>query len=287
MSKKECFVISPIGESGSEIRRRADQVLRHVILPSVKECGFDESEVIRADTISNPGAITHQIISSIINSDLVIADLTGNNPNVYYELAIRHVLRKPYVQICDINTPLPFDVKNQRTIMFDYKDLDSVSEAKYLLEEYAKNALSQPDSLMTPIHEGLIIEGLLTSDKQTDQILGQLLTNVDYLTKEVRGMKGNTNVGYRKPSFSEEAMEALEEEMEEYNTLKRKQSMLDNLNKLEPIDEGTKLRHPKWGVGEVISVKGAALEKEINIEFPRPAGRKRLLAGFAPLERVE
>ncbi|WP_445321756.1 hypothetical protein [Paenibacillus sp. FSL H3-0310] len=287
MSVKECFVVSPIGEAGSEIRRRADQVLKHVVIPSVVECGFDVEDVVRADTISNPGAITHQIITSIINSDLVIADLTGNNANVYYELAIRHVLRKPYVQICDVNTALPFDVKNQRTIMFDYKDLDSVADAKRLLVEYAKSALAQPDSLMTPIHEGLIIDGLLTSEKPSEQILGKLMENVADLTNEVRRISGNYSSKERKIRNSIDNFDEIDDEIFEYKKLKSEKIGLSQLRKLEPIEQGMEVSHGKWGIGEVIKVKGELLETEVTISFPPPVGYKRLLAAFAPLEKVE
>ncbi|MDH5201744.1 MAG: hypothetical protein OEW69_00580, partial [Nitrospirota bacterium] len=75
--KQTCFVISPIGEEGSDIRRRADQILRQIIVPGVSACGF---EAIRADQISEPGLITTQVIQHIIEDPLVLADLTGSNP---------------------------------------------------------------------------------------------------------------------------------------------------------------------------------------------------------------
>ena len=77
--KQSCFVISPIGNEGSDVRRRADQVLRHVIGPAVASCGY---EAIRADQIAEPGLITTQVIQHIIDDPLVIADLTGSNPNL-------------------------------------------------------------------------------------------------------------------------------------------------------------------------------------------------------------
>lgn len=77
MAKEEkpstCFVIAPIGEEGSEVRRRSDQVLTHIIKPVGKECGYD---AVRADEISEPGIITPQVIQHLIEDDLVIADLT-------------------------------------------------------------------------------------------------------------------------------------------------------------------------------------------------------------------
>ena len=91
---KICFVIAPIDAEGSETRRRSDQVLNHIISPAAEECGY---ETIRADNISEPGIITSQIIQHLLEDSLVIADLTGRNPNVFYELAIRHAIKKSVV----------------------------------------------------------------------------------------------------------------------------------------------------------------------------------------------
>jgi hypothetical protein len=84
--KPICFFITPIGQQNSAERIRADQIQRH-ILSEVLSAKF---KVVRADELPHPGSITHQIIGLLYNADLVIADLTGSNANVAYELAIRH-----------------------------------------------------------------------------------------------------------------------------------------------------------------------------------------------------
>ena len=56
-------------------------------------------EVTRADKIAESGIINSQIIQRIVEDELLIADLTDMNANVFYELAIRHSIRKPFVQI--------------------------------------------------------------------------------------------------------------------------------------------------------------------------------------------
>ncbi len=94
--RKVCFAVTPIGEEGSEIRRRSDQVLRYIIEPVMANLDY---ETVRADRISQPGMITNQVIEHLIDDDLVVADLTGSNPNVFYELAIRHATRKPIVTL--------------------------------------------------------------------------------------------------------------------------------------------------------------------------------------------
>ena len=118
--QKTCFVIAPIGDHESLIRQRSDQILKHIIEPVAEKCGY---EAIRADKISVPGIITTQIIEHIINDDLVIADLTGQNPNVFYELAVRHCAKKPILQIIQLGESIPFDVNPTRTIQVDHKDL--------------------------------------------------------------------------------------------------------------------------------------------------------------------
>jgi hypothetical protein len=133
--EKLCFVISPIGDADSETRKRSDQVLKHVIRPAAVQCGY---KAVRADEIDKPGMITSQVIQHVVNDALVVADLTDRNPNVFYELAIRHALRKPLVQIIQKGEAIPFDVAGTRTIFVDHKDLDSVDAAKNEIIEQIK-----------------------------------------------------------------------------------------------------------------------------------------------------
>jgi len=98
--------------------------------------GFD---VIRADEIAEPGMISTQVLERVLNDALVIADLTERNPNVYYELAVRHATRKPVIQLMQKGEPLPFDVAATRIIAVDHRDLDSVEDAKRQLARYIEN----------------------------------------------------------------------------------------------------------------------------------------------------
>ena len=75
---KTCFVICPIGEEDSEVRKRSDEVLNYIIRPAVEKFGYS---AIRSDEIDKSGNITVHIISEIANADLAIADLTNQNPN--------------------------------------------------------------------------------------------------------------------------------------------------------------------------------------------------------------
>ena len=166
-AEKICFVISPIGAEGTDIRERADQVLHYVIEPAAQSFNYG---VVRADAISTPGMITSQVIEHVLNSPLVIADLTDHNPNVFYELAVRHFVRKPYIQLMDRTQSLPFDVAGYRTIFFELTltgAADAVEQIKAQIEALEKD----PTDLDTPIS---ITADLMSLGRMTNQGQGDL-----------------------------------------------------------------------------------------------------------------
>ena len=180
-TKKKCFVISPIGEEGSEMRERSDKVLEHIIKPPVEECGY---ECMRADEISEPGIITSQIIQHLIDDDLVVADLTGRNPNLYYELAVRHVVRKPIVQVIQAGESIPFDVAGTRTIHVDHRDLDSVADCKLELVKQIRSVEKDPSRVDTPISVAIDLEFLRKSENPLEKSSTEIIS----MLQEVRSM---------------------------------------------------------------------------------------------------
>jgi len=147
-----CFYITPIGSDGSEQRQHSDLFLGSIVEPAVEQ--FDLN-VIRADAIDKPGLITKQVIEFLLKARLVIADLSYHNPNVFYELAIRHATRLPTVQITRSTDRLPFDVNQNRTI---HIDTDSIFTLVPKLETYkseiasqVRRALDDPDATDNPI----------------------------------------------------------------------------------------------------------------------------------------
>src|SRR5262249_4347921 len=113
---KTCFVIGPIGAAGSDIRVHADDLIKYVVAPVLEATGYGAPT--RADLMPEAGQITTQIIRELKGANLVIADRTGGNENVYYELCVRHVLRKPVIHMALEGTKLPFDVMEYRTVFF-------------------------------------------------------------------------------------------------------------------------------------------------------------------------
>lgn len=118
-----CFYITPIGDEDSEHRKHSDLFLSSLIEPALSGFGL---EVVRADMIGQPGMITSQILEHILRARLVIADLSYHNPNVFYEMALRHAIKLPIVQICRKTDRLPFDVNQVRMITIDTTDIYSL-----------------------------------------------------------------------------------------------------------------------------------------------------------------
>jgi hypothetical protein len=116
---KICFYITPIGEDNSEERRHADFLMEYIIKPAVKEF---ELTVVRADQMGKPGMIGKQVIEHILKARLVIADLSFHNPNVFYELCLRHATRLPTVQVKRAVDKIPFDLNQYRTIPIETRD---------------------------------------------------------------------------------------------------------------------------------------------------------------------
>lgn len=159
-----CFVITPIGEEGTSIRRQIDGLMNEVLRPLLMEHGFDS--VVAAHEISDMGSISNQIITRICEDALVIANLTHNNPNVMYELAIRHAIKKPVIHICEKETNLPFDIRGERTIFFQ-DDIQGVLELKKELKKALQCIDLSKEYDDNPIHSSIKIN-LFNKVKESD-----------------------------------------------------------------------------------------------------------------------
>ncbi len=119
---KVCFVISTIKEDGSEQRKHADMIFSQYVDRALAGSGL---KAVRADKIGDPGMISKQIIEYILKAKLLVADLSFHNPNVFYELALRHVTGKPTVHLTRTQDKPPFDVGNFRAITIDTTSVET------------------------------------------------------------------------------------------------------------------------------------------------------------------
>ncbi|WP_312729736.1 hypothetical protein [Enterococcus sp.] len=162
-SKDKCFIVTPIGKDNSDERRFAEGITEAVLIPVLNEY---KMEVVVAHKISQSGSINDQIIKHIYEDKLVIANLTGLNPNVMYELGVRYTMRKHTILICEKGTILPFDIINERTIFYTNDIAGSKELANSLSDMLSKvNYEKVPDN---PIYKSLDFENAMGKIKDED-----------------------------------------------------------------------------------------------------------------------
>lgn len=178
---KHCFVISPIGATDSPQRKRADMVLKHIFKSALEPLGYT---VVRADEISQPGSITLQVLERVLESELVIADLTDHNPNVFYELAVRHATQKPVIHVIDSGQKIPFDVADLRTISIDI-DLEGADRARQQIIAQTKE-IEAGNLGETPVKLAGVLKHLVAGKSDEKVILKQILDGMTELRSDYR-----------------------------------------------------------------------------------------------------
>lgn len=173
----ECFFIAPIGEDDSEIRKRSDEIRDWVVKPAARAAA--DLRTVRADDVGEPGQITAQAVQHCLKAKAAVADLTEGNPNVYYELSVRHGAQLPVVLIAEVGTKLPFDISQSRVIFFDHASLSSAGKAKEELQTQIEASLSgTPDN---PISDGMRLAELQAGNVE-EQTLAVVLDRLQRLS---------------------------------------------------------------------------------------------------------
>jgi len=120
---KTCFVMMPMGDQSYDNVQLTEDGLRKLYDDLIKEAinrARPDLDVVRSDDIARPGEITPDIYEHIYDADYVIADISYPNPNVFYELGLRHASKTGTILVRDQNTPPPpFDLHGQRHIEYE------------------------------------------------------------------------------------------------------------------------------------------------------------------------
>jgi hypothetical protein len=129
-----CFVMMPFGEW-------YDIYYKDIYIPAIKEAGF---EPVRADELFSSGSVVEQIWEQIDKAKVLLADLTGKNANVFYELGLAHADRKPVVFTSGVLEDVPFDLRHLRVIIYDIREPNWNQKLKTNITSYLKNAKTDP-----------------------------------------------------------------------------------------------------------------------------------------------
>lgn len=200
LAPKTCFIVTPIGADDSSIRRATNGLNRSVLQPVLEEFGY----IFRvAHEISITGSIVNQVISNLLDSDLVIANLTGLNPNVMYELAVRHATKKPVISIAENGTKLPFDILDDRTLFYENDMSGTVDLANQL--RIAIKTIEKHPNADNPISRAqgtkILIENLDTKDANRILVnrIDQIESLLSSLVKGLQHVDEDLNPTYAPP----------------------------------------------------------------------------------------
>jgi response regulator RpfG family c-di-GMP phosphodiesterase len=152
--KRKCFVIMPFSSTKRCTSEQWLDIFENMIKPSVESCGYDY-ECYRASLVI--GNIIRDILDNLNKADIVIADMTDRNPNVFYELGVRHALRNATILITQDIDDIPFDLRHYATIKYEWTTKKGKEEFGSRIKDAFSVIENDPDgaNVMSPIREYL------------------------------------------------------------------------------------------------------------------------------------
>ena len=261
-----------------------DKIFNDLIKPPIEESGY---EVIRAQDILSSRNILKDIIRNIYVADLVIADLTTINPNVFYELGIAHALERPTVLLTQSIEDVPFDLKSYRVIIYSTK-YDNVKVLKNKLIEIANSAKNNdlnfgnpvtdfkpkekieklPDKKKEEIVEEYKEKGFIDFIVDTENCSNEIINITNVITNETK------NIGNKMKLRTDELNQISDKRIP--GTASRiqriiKSASLDILNQSSRLEDVQPEFHKKWvelddnmrGFLEIVKIRNEDDKKEI------------------------
>lgn len=130
-----CFVLMPFGQW-------FDAYFSEIYVQACKDAGL---EPIRADGLFTTGSVMEQIWEQIKRAKVLLAELSGKNPNVFYELGLAHAVRKPVVFVTSSLDDVPFDLRHLRVVVYDVRNPGWDLKLRQDITNYLKNARTEPE----------------------------------------------------------------------------------------------------------------------------------------------
>lgn len=149
-TKKKVFVIMPFSDTKSHPEEYWTRHFIRFLKPIIEEdprLQAYRSQPLRAD-------VAHQIIRELATSDIVVADLTDYNPNVFWELGVRHTWKGSTIMIAEIGTRIPFHLSHKPTHFYNGDHLNG-EEFKEGFKAALNNCIESPDDSDSPVLQAL------------------------------------------------------------------------------------------------------------------------------------
>ena len=177
--------------------------MKFIINPVLLSLGYDEA--IRVDAVNEIGNINTTVINHLEQDELVIVDMSGHNPNVFYEFGYRTALNLPLIPFISEDDDIPFDVTTLRTIKYSLNDLEKTESVKKKLAETIRSLKTEIDNVEkdAPLktNDSISATSLLSIQDKLDEIITLINKRnddeIDKISEQI--------AKYSKPALSDDA----------------------------------------------------------------------------------
>ena len=193
--KHSCFIIMPFGGW-------FDSYYKEIYVPAIEDAGFVAK---RADDLYRPGNIVNDIWRYTNEADIILADLTTKNSNVFYELGLAHAITKPAILITASMDDVPFDLRSLRVIEYDKNSPKWGESLQNKITLPLKETLENPENAIPPTFlEVNKVERIKVSTR--DKEILELRNELELLKREVRSSE---SIKISPPILSHQTIEVL------------------------------------------------------------------------------
>ena len=175
-SKQICFTIMPFGNW-------LDDYYASIYCPAIVAAGLQPH---RADDLFRPSTIVNDIWAYTKKAKVLLADLTGKNANVFYELGLAHALAKPAILIAESMDDIPFDLRALRIIIYDKNAPDWGQILKTKIETSLKEVLTSPIEAVLPAFLDIKSAGAKPTVSADKKDLIEIKQELDLVRRELR-----------------------------------------------------------------------------------------------------
>ena len=220
-NKKKCFVIMPFSSTKSYSEAKWTEIFKYIIKPAVEESGLgyecERSVAARENIIKG-------ILEALNQANLVIADLTDNNPNVFYELGVRHTLTNRTILIAQGEEHIPFDLKPY-PVAFYSESPAKIAEFKADIKKKLKDIETNPERADNPVADFLQLRNIVLLAHEKRENLKKLSALVSEISFNISTIDNLMNVVQR----NKQARKARKSKDVLYPTVRFSHNCLDSL----------------------------------------------------------
>jgi hypothetical protein len=167
-----------------------DEYYSVIYCPAIESAGMEPR---RADDLYRPSVIVQDIWAYVKQARVLLADLTGKNANVFYELGLAHASDKPVVLLAQSMEDVPFDLRALRVITYNTDAPEWASTLRASITRALEEVLKAPDTAVLQPFKNPVTEAPPLKDER-DRVVEQLMREVNVLRSEISELSAGRGI---------------------------------------------------------------------------------------------